>query len=139
MTVDPNGVAPELPGSATSAAPAQARPGAVRSAVLGARLLTEFALLAVLAVVGANATSGLAVRIALAILLPLAAAAIWGIGIAPQARRRWPDPWRIGAEIVLFLAAAAGLAAEGSVVAAVAFAVITIGIAAAVRVVATGS
>jgi Protein of unknown function (DUF2568) len=138
VSVHPNGVAPESPGSAESAARAQARPGALRSAVLGVRLLTEFALLAVLALVGANATSGLAARIALAVLLPLAAAAIWGIGIAPRARRRWPDPWRIGAEIVLFLAAAAGLAAEGSVVAAVAFAVITIGTAAAVRVVATG-
>jgi hypothetical protein len=108
-------------------------------ALLGARFATECALLVVLAIVGANATSGLAARIALAVLLPLAAAAIWGIGIAPRARRRWPDPWRIGAETALFLAAAAGLAAEGSVVAAVAFAVIAIGVAAAVRVVTPGS
>jgi hypothetical protein len=139
MTVDNNGVAPDSPGSAASAVRAQARPGALRSAVLGVRLLTEFALLVILAMVGANATSELAARIALAVLLPLAAAAIWGIGIAPRARRRWPDPWRIGVEIALFIAAAAGLAAEGGVVAAVAFAAITIGIAAAVRVVASGS
>jgi hypothetical protein len=127
------------PGRSRERSWTQARSGALRSAVLGFRLLTEFALLVVLAIVGANASSGLAARIALAILLPLAAGAIWGIGIAPRARRRWTDPWRIGVEAALFLAAAAGLAAEGSVVAAVTFAVIAIGIAAAVRVVATGS
>ena len=92
--------------------------GALRWAVLAVRLATELALLAV--------------------LLPLAAAVIWGMGIAPRARRRWPDPWRIGVEIVLFLAATAGLAAEGSVVVAVVFAVIAIGIAVAVRAIAPG-
>jgi hypothetical protein len=116
----------------------QAQGGALRWAVLGVRLVTEIALIVVLAIVGANATSELAARIALAVLLPAAAAAIWGLGIAPRAHHRWPDPWRIGAEIVLFLAAAAGLAAEGSVVAAIVFAVTTIGTAAAVRVGAPG-
>jgi len=112
---------------------AQAQAGALRWAVLGVRLATEIALIVVLAIVGANATSELAARITLAVLLPLAAATIWGIGIAPQARHRWSDPWRIGAEMVLFIAAAAGLAAEGSVVAAIVFAIVTIGTAAAVR------
>ena len=134
MTVDNDGAGRDSP-----VGRAQARFGALGLAALGVRLATEIALLVVLAIVGANAASGLAARIALAVLLPLAAATIWGIGIAPRARRRWPDPWRIGVETALFLAAAAGLAAEGSVVAAVAFAVIAIGVAAAVRVVATGS
>lgn len=102
------------------------------------RLSTELALIVVLAIVGANASSGLAARIALAVVLPLAAGVIWGIGIAPRARPRWPDPWRIGVEIVLFLAAAAGLAAEGSVVAATVFAIVAIGTAAAVRAIAPG-
>ena len=128
MSVGKDGTGPDPPAEWV-----RAQGGALRWAVLSARLATEIALLVVLAIVGANATSELAVRITLAVLLPLAAAAIWGIGIAPRARRRWPDPWRIGAEIALFLAAAAGLAAEGSVVAAIVFAIITIGTAAAVR------
>lgn len=114
------------------------RSGPLRSVVLAVRFVTELALLAVLAIVGVNVGLGLAGRVALAVLGPVVAAVIWGIGIAPRARRRWPDPWRIAAEIVLFLAAAAGLAAEGSVVAAVVFAVVTIGTAFAVRVVAPG-
>jgi hypothetical protein len=133
VTARNDGVRPDSP-----AERAQSRAGALRWAVLGVRLATEIALIVVLAIVGANATPELAARIALAVLLPLAAAAIWGVGIAPRARHRWPDPWRIGAEIVLFLAAAAGLAAEGSVVAAIVFAVTTIGTAAAVRVGAPG-
>ncbi len=91
-----------------------------------------------LVVVGVNAGPGLAGRIAIAVLAPVLAAVIWGIGIAPKARRRWPDPWRIIAEIVLFLIAAAALVPEGDVLAAVVFAVVCIGTAVAVRVVAPG-
>ena len=116
----------------------QARSGAVRAAVLAVRFATELALLAVLVIVGVNASTGPAGRVAIAVLAPAAAATIWGIGIAPRARRRWPDPWRIAAESVLFLVTAAALAAEGDVVAAVTFAVVTIGTAFAVRVVAPG-
>lgn len=110
----------------------------LRSAVLGVRFLSELLLLAVLAIVGANAGLGTAADVALAVLAPVAAAVIWGIGIAPRARRRWPDPWRLGAEAVLFLGAAAGLAAEGALAWAIVFAAGTIGIAAAVRAVAAG-
>ncbi len=136
MAVSNDGVGSDSAGATGSA---ESGPGgALRWAVLAVRLATELALLAVLAIVGANASSGLAARIALAVLLPLATAVIWGMGIAPRARSRWPDPWRIGVEIVLFLAAAAGLAAEGSVVVAIVFAVIAIGIAVAVRAIAPG-
>ena len=111
----------------------------LRSAVLGIRFLSELALLAVLIIVGANAGLGTAADVALAVLAPVAAVVIWGVGIAPRARRRWPDPWRFCVEVVLFLAAAAGLAAEGWLAWAIVFAVATIGVAAAVRVVAAGS
>ena len=110
----------------------------LRPAVLGVRFLSELALLAVLAILGANAGLGTTADVALAVLAPVAAAVIWGIGIAPRARRRWPDPWRFGAEVVLFLAAAAGLAAEGWLAWAIVFAVAAIGIAAAVRAAAPG-
>jgi hypothetical protein len=112
--------------------------GAVRPVVLAVRFATELALLAALVVAGVNASAGLAWRIALAVVGPLLAATIWGIGIAPRARRRWPDPWRIAAEIALFLIAAAALALEGNAVAAAVFAVVTTGTAFAVRVVAPG-
>jgi Protein of unknown function (DUF2568) len=114
------------------------RSAALRPVVLAVRFATELALLAVLAIAGVNASAGLAVRIALAVLGPVLAATIWGIGIAPRARRRWPDPWRIVAEIALFLIAAAALATEGDVLAAVVFAVVCMGTAFAVRVVAPG-
>jgi hypothetical protein len=111
---------------------------ALRSTVLGIRFVSELALLAVLAIVGVNAGLGTAANVALAVLAPVAAAVIWGIGIAPRARRRWPDPWRLGAEVLLFLAAAAGLAAEGWLAWGVVFAVAAVGIAVAVRAVAPG-
>ena len=110
----------------------------LRAAVLGIRFLSELALLAVLAFVGVNADLGVGADVAIAALAPVAAAIISGIGIAPRARRRWPDPWRFGAEVILFLGAAAGLAAEGALAWAVVFAVAAIGVAAAVRVVAPG-
>jgi len=111
----------------------------LRSVVLGIRFLSELALLAVLAIVGANAGLGTAANVVVAVLAPVAAAVIWGIGIAPRARRRWPDPWRFCVEVVLFVAAAAALAAEDWLVWAIVFAVATIGIATAVRAVAPGS
>jgi hypothetical protein len=113
--------------------------GALRGTVLAVRFATELALLAALAIVAVNSDLGLGARIALAVLGPVAAAAVWGIGIAPKARRRWPDPWRIAAEIGLFLAASAALVADTSAVAGIVFGVVTIGTAVAVRVVAPGS
>ena len=112
---------------------------ALRPAVLGIRFLSELALFAVLVIVGINAGLGTAANIAIAVLAPAAAVVIWGIGIAPRARRRWPDPWRLCIEVALFLAATAALAAEGWLAWAIVFAVATIGIAAAVRAVAPGS
>jgi len=104
--------------------------------VLGIRFLSELALFAVLIVLGVNAGLGTAANVVVAVLAPVAAVVIWGIGIAPRARRRWPDPWRLCVEVALFLAAAAGLAVEAWLAWAIVFAVATIGIAAAVRVVA---
>jgi hypothetical protein len=110
----------------------------IRSAVLGIRFLSELALFAVLIILGVNAGLGTAANVAIAVLAPVAAVIIWGIGIAPRARRRWPDPWRFCAEVVLFLGATAGLAVQGWMAWAIVFAVVTIGIAAAVRAVAPG-
>lgn len=62
----------------------------LRQAVLAIRFLTELALFAVLILLGVNAGLGTAANVAIAVLAPVTAVVIWGIGIAPRARRRWP-------------------------------------------------
>ncbi len=101
----------------------------LRWLILTLAFLSELALLAVLAIVGMSAGLGTAANIALAVLTPVAVVIIWGVALAPRATRRLPQPRRLGAEVVLFLAAAAGLAAVGSFTWAIVFAVATIGIA----------
>ncbi|HXS66400.1 MAG TPA: YrdB family protein [Streptosporangiaceae bacterium] len=110
-----------------------------QGALLTVRFLTELALLAVLAVVMVRIHGLLlGVRVGLAVLAVVAAAAIWGQWIAPRARRRLPDPWRLILEIVLFGLATAGLVVQHDLIAAVVFAVVTIGVAALTRKIAPG-
>jgi hypothetical protein len=109
-----------------------------KTAVLTIRFATELALLAVLVILGLNSGIALAGRVALAVICPVVAAIIWAIAIAPQARRRLADPLRLIIEVVLFGAAAAGLGIEGSLIWAVIFAVVTIGVAAGTRALAPG-
>jgi hypothetical protein len=71
-------------------------------AVLTVRFLTEVALLAGLAIAGARLGDGVAFAILDAVLLPLAAAAVWGMFVAPRARRRLAEPARIIVEVALF-------------------------------------
>jgi len=75
------------------------------------RFLSELALLAALAFVGAWIGDNLIASVLLAVALPVAAVAIWGRFIGPKGRSRLPDPYRLGLELVLFGAAAAGLIA----------------------------
>ena len=110
-----------------------------QGALLTVRFLTELALLAVLAVVMVRIHGLLlGVRVGLAVFAVVAAAAIWGQWIAPRARRRLPDPWRLILEIVLFGLATAGLVVQHDLIAAVVFAVVTIGVAALTRKIAPG-
>jgi cytochrome b len=80
---------------------------------LAARFVLELCMLAALGYVGFQLGDGLATEIGLAVALPLAAAIVWGIAIAPKARRRAPDPGRAVLELVVFAAAAFGLIATG--------------------------
>jgi hypothetical protein len=80
----------------------------IAGVVLTVRFLTELALLAGLAVAGARLGDGLAFKIVDAVLLPLAAAAVWSLFVAPRARRRLTEPARFIVEFALF--AATGLA-----------------------------
>jgi hypothetical protein len=73
--------------------------------LLGVRFLAELAMLAALAWGGYHVVDDTAVRLLLAVLLPTAAAAVWGRWVAPRADRRLKDPARAGVELVLFLLA----------------------------------
>jgi hypothetical protein len=79
----------------------------VRAANLALRFLLELSLLAALAY------SGLQVNVALAVVAPLAAAAVWGLFISPRARYPLPRAWWVALQVVLFGVAVAGLAATG--------------------------
>jgi hypothetical protein len=89
------------------------------AAVESLSFLAELAMLALLAVTGARLGAGtLALGLALAILLPLSAASIWSVWMAPRSSRRLADPGRLFAEVALFaatglLAGFAGLATLG--------------------------
>ncbi len=81
----------------------------------------ELALLAVLAIAGARLGGGIATSLFLAILLPLAAAVLWGMWLAPRARRRLGHPARLAAKLALIGVASALLARTGPTWAATAF------------------
>ncbi|WP_328445669.1 MULTISPECIES: YrdB family protein [unclassified Amycolatopsis] len=105
----------------------------VAGVVLTVRFLTELALLGGLALAGTQLGGGLAPAIVDAILLPVVAAAIWGLFIAPKANRRLPEPARFLVEFVLFAVTGVVLALVGWVVAGIVLAVVGIGVAALTR------
>lgn len=102
--------------------------------VLTIRFVTELALLAGLAVAGARLGDGVVFSIVDAILLPLAAAAVWSLFIAPRARRRLPEPTRFIVEFLLFAATGVVLALSGPLAVGITIAVAGIGFAALTRV-----
>jgi len=108
-------------------------------AVLTVRFLTELALLAGLAVAGARLGDGVVFRIVDAVLLPLAAAAVWGLFIGPKAPRRLGEPARLLVEFALFAATGLVLALSGLLVAGIVVAVAGIGFAILTRIFAKDS
>jgi Protein of unknown function (DUF2568) len=89
------------------------------AAVESLSFLGELAMLALLAETGARLGAGrLALGLALAILLPLSAASMWSVWMAPRSARRLADPGRLFAQVTLFaatglLAGLAGIATLG--------------------------
>jgi hypothetical protein len=106
----------------------------VAGLVLTCRFLTELALLAGLAVAGALLGDGVVFGIVDAVLLPLVAAALWGLFVAPRARRRLPEPARLIVEIVLFAGTGVVLVLLDRVVAGIVVAVCGIAFAILTRV-----
>lgn len=98
------------------------RPTALDVAVF----VDELLLLAVLAVAGAGIGSTGPLRVLLAIVLPVAAAVIWGLWLAPRASRRLRSPASVVAKIALFTAAAVVLGITGAVLWATLFWVVSV-------------
>jgi Protein of unknown function (DUF2568) len=90
----------------------------VRTANLGLRFLLELAML-----VGLGWWGGHVVGWWAAVLLPVAAALVWGAFLSPKARWTIPRPARLVLELVLFALAAAGYYGAGQSSIAVVFAV----------------
>ena len=101
--------------------------------VLTVRFLTELALLGGLALAGTQLGGGIALAIVDAVLLPAAAAAIWGLFVAPRARRRLPEPARFLLEFALFGVTGVVLVLVGWPVTGIVVAVAGIGVAALTR------
>lgn len=65
---------------------------------------------------------GYHVHVALAVVLPLVVAVVWGLAVAPRAKRRLRDPWRFVVESGVWVGATAALASMPAV--AIAFGVL---------------
>jgi Protein of unknown function (DUF2568) len=100
---------------------------ALRVINLGVRFLLELAALASFAIWGATLAAGVALRTTVAVALPVAVAAFWGIFISPKARIPTGRLGRAGLGLVVFLAAAAALYARGYVMPAEIFAAVAVG------------
>jgi hypothetical protein len=101
-----------------------------QAATLTIRFLVELGLLAALAYWGFTVGDGLG-AVALGLGAPLAAALVWGMFVAPKARRPVSVPVRLAIETVLFVGGAVALAAAGQRALGLAFAVVALATSAA--------
>src|ERR671915_1774469 len=90
----------------------------LRGVTLTARFLCELAMLAALAYWGYVVGDGVWAWL-LGLAAPAGAAVVWGTFVAPRAKVPVPAPVRVAIELVLFAAAATGLAAARQPVAAI--------------------
>jgi hypothetical protein len=78
------------------------RPSGGMAVLLTIRFLAELGMLAALAWAGWHLLDSVLGSLLLAVLLPAAAAVVWGLWVAPRAHRRLADPWRAAVEGMLF-------------------------------------
>lgn len=114
-------------------------PAAWNAALLTVRFLTELALLAVFVATGVALGGDPAMQVALGVLLPAVALAVWGRFVAPKASRRLSDPARLSVEVALFLVSAVALALVDHATLALVYGALAIGTAVLVRRIAPGS
>ena len=85
----------------------------LKSANLALAFLLELGILAALAYWGVRTGDGLGMQIVLGLGAPLLVAVVWGLWLAPRARRRLPNGPRLVLKLVIFGVAALALAAAG--------------------------
>jgi Protein of unknown function (DUF2568) len=107
----------------------------VRGAFLGLRFLLELCLLGALGLGGWEIADGGFLGVLVGVAAAVIGAAIWGVWIAPRARRRLPDPARFALETALFVLGAVALWMAWTPLAGIVFAVASIAVAALTRVV----
>ncbi|HVO44404.1 MAG TPA: YrdB family protein [Aggregatilineales bacterium] len=99
---------------------------ALRTANLGVTFLLELGMLGALAYWGFQTGASLPVKIVLGIGTPPLVAVIWGWLMAPRSATRLKGSAYLLLKLVLFGAAAIGLAAAGQVTLAIVFAVVAV-------------
>jgi Protein of unknown function (DUF2568) len=99
-------------------APGPEAPSGLPGLILIARFVCELAMLAALAFWGYVVGEGVWAWL-LGLAAPATAGIVWGTFVAPRAKLPVPAPVRVAIELVLYVAAAAGLVAAGQPVAAV--------------------
>ena len=95
---------------------------ALRLINLGVRFLLELGALGAFSYWGATARASGALRAALAVILPLIVALLWGLFISPKARYSTGRAGQVGLGVIVFLVAALLLRERGHVTVAAAFA-----------------
>ena len=103
---------------------ARALPQPLHAANEALAFVLELCMLAALAWWGSRTVGGLAGRIVLAIICPLAAVVVWWLFAAPRARIRLPLPGVLAVKAVAFGAGVAALYAVGRHVLAIVFGIV---------------
>ena len=80
---------------------------------LALAFLLELCMLAALGYWGFTLDHGLAVRVGAGLGVPLLAAVVWGLLLAPRASNRLQEPWHLLLELLIFTLAIAALYAAG--------------------------
>lgn len=93
---------------------------------LAVRFLLELGALVALAYWGWTVSGPFILRGVLAVGAPAVAALVWGLFVAPNARRRLDDPLRLILELVVFAAAALALLTAGRDTYALGYAVLVV-------------
>ncbi len=97
----------------------------MRAANDGLRFVLELSALAAVGYWGWSEHGGVW-RWVLVVAAPLAIALVWGRWVAPKARARVGDPWKLLLEVLVFGSAVAALAAADEVVQAIVLAAATV-------------
>ena len=85
----------------------------MKPVVLGVAFAAELGLLATAAWCGWSLPGSVVLRLVAAVLLPVLVGVVWGLVLAPRARRRWPEPWRTVGKVTLLVLGGVALLAGG--------------------------